>query len=104
MHFDAQRERREKARGKERNGRETKAIGENERQGTAANKDGARRCSHTAAGGVNRGGKTGARESFSTRKKSESRPALVSIAGCAVSLTFPLFVKRSAGRVLFAFK
>jgi len=41
---------------------------------------------------------------FSTRKKSESRPALVSIAGCAVSLTFPLFVKRNAGRVLFAFK
>lgn len=29
-------------------------------------------------------------------KKSESRPALVSIAGRAVSLTFPLFVKRSA--------
>lgn len=54
-------------------------------------------------GGLNRGENRRSGK-FSTRKKSESRPALVSIAGCAVSLTFPLFVKRSAGRVLFAFK
>lgn len=82
------------------NGRETKAVGESARQGT--NKDVTAR--GTGGGSSDREKQALSTGKFSTRKKSESRPALVSIAGCAVSLTFPLFVKRSAGRVLFAFK
>lgn len=104
MHFDAQRERKEKAGGKERTDGETKAIGENEGQGNGGKQGRGETAQPLRGVGTGRRRKNRRSGKFSTRKKSESRPALVSIAGCAVSLTFPLFVKRSAGRVLFAFK
>lgn len=74
------------------NRRETKAIGEKCETGNGDNQG-----RHETVRHGDRAGKNRRSGKFSTRKKSESRPALVSIAGCAVSLTFPLFVKRSAG-------